>query len=355
MNVQSLQKVGAAPGSLHYTGKYQECEPSFEWYEYSQDGFSEKKSDDLNFVIDGLKNAEPKNVTWLIYQGLSNVEKLSQISEIFQIHTLTLEDILNVRQRPRLEDHWDYYYAVMNHLRYSEEEEEIFTDQVSVLLKDEVVIVFLEGKHDFFEPLINRLRSGKGKIKQQKADYLFYLILDALVDSNYILINDLTSKFDQLEETLEEADSFEEALSDIHFFKAEIQSALRKLKPLKEMSTLMSKRESDLFEDYMFPYYKDLADHVVQILDSLTGLEVKTRELREMVISLNSLKLSSIMKKLTIMATIFMPLTFIVGVYGMNFKHMPELEHAYGYFISLLGMLLFAVLMTIYMKRKNWF
>lgn len=355
MSVHSFQKAEVAPGALHYTGKYQPSEPSFAWYEYSHEGFSEKKSDDLSFILNGLKSADSKKVTWLIYQGLSNVEKLAKIAEVFQIHALTLEDILNVRQRPRLEDHWDYYYAVMNHLRYSEAEEEIFTDQVSVLLKDEVVIVFLEGKHDFFEPLINRLRSGKGKLRQHKADYLFYLILDALVDSNYILINDLTSKFDQLEETLEETNSFEEALSDIHFFKAEIQSALRKLKPLKEMSLMMSKRESDLFEDYMFPYYKDLADHVVQILDSLTGLEVKTRELREMVISLNSLKLSSIMKKLTIMATIFMPLTFIVGVYGMNFKHMPELDHAYGYYISLFCMLLFAVLMTVYMKRKSWF
>lgn len=355
MTIHTPEKIGSIPGSLHYTGKHAHLPPVFEVYEYDTASFQEEKTNSLETVIDKCKSTNLNKVTWLIYQGISDVEKLSTLADIFQIHHLTLEDILNIRQRPRLEAHWDYYYAVLNHLRYSEEDEEIFTDQVSIVLKDEVVIVFLEGEHEFFEPLIQRLRSGKGRIRQHKADYLFYLILDALVDSNYILINDLTTRFDELEETLEESNSFEKALSDIHFFKAEIQSALRKLKPLKEMAAMLSKRESDLFEDEMFPYYKDLSDHVTQILDSLTGLEVKTRELREMVISLNSLKLNAIMKKLTIMATIFMPLTFIVGVYGMNFQNMPELAHPYGYHFALIGMILFALLMTLYMKKKDWF
>ena len=351
MSPEKSESVYAPPS---YSGRYTKVETLVKEYAYDEDELFQKSWENIEgYIKESSEGSSIGRTRLTVFTGLNHSDEVADFTDYYGIDHLILEDIVNVRQRPKIEDHWDYYYTVLPALEYEPEEQEIHTDQISIILKDNQVIVFLERPTDILKPVLEKMKMPKAKMRKRGAAFLYYLILDTIVDRVYPVIDGLNEDFYHLEDLVEEGD-FRQVLSDIHYFKGEILSARRKMVPVKDLVNRILKMDGLPFEEY-YPYFKDLHDHTLQNLDSLSGLDSKTRELREMLISINSYKLNEIMKTLTVMATIFMPLTFIVGVYGMNFEHMPELDWQWAYFVCLGGMLVFSIVMMIYMKRKKWF
>lgn len=337
-----------------YSGRHTTIHTHVKEFAFDEENLYQKSWENIeDYIQESSQGSSIGRTRLTIFTGLNNPEDVADFSYYYGLDHLILEDIVNVRQRPKIEDHWDYYYTVLPLLEYDSKEQEIHTDQISIVLKDNQVIVFLERPTNTFKPVLKKMKTPKAKMRKRGAAFLYYLILDAIVDSVYPVIDGLNEDFYRLEDLVEEGD-FRQVLSDIHYFKREILAARRKMVPVKDLVNKILKMDGVPFEEY-YPYFKDLHDHTLQNIDSLSGLDSKTRELREMLISINSYKLNEIMKTLTVMATIFLPLTFIAGVYGMNFEYMPELEWGWAYFVCLGGMLTFAIVMMIYMKRKQWF
>lgn len=340
--------------TLGYTGHHTSAETSLEEFSFDEETLHHKTwTKTSEYISESSQGANIGRTRLTLFTGLNDSSQVTEFSQYYGLDHLILEDVMNVRQRPKIEDHWDFYYTVLPALKYDSKEQEIHSEQVSIILKDNQVIVFLERPSQIFQSVIDKMKTPKAKMRKRGAAFLYYLILDTLVDRVYPVIDGLNEDFYHLEDLVEEGD-FRQVLSDIHYFKREILSARRKLVPVKDMVNRILKMDGAPFEEF-YAYFKDLHDHTLQNIDSLSGLDSKTRELREMLISINSYKLNEIMKTLTVMATIFLPLTFIAGVYGMNFENMPELSWPWAYFICLGGMGIFAVVMMIYMKRKQWF
>lgn len=340
--------------SPSYTGRHTTIKTHVKEFAFDEENLHQKSWENVeDYIKESSQGTSIGRTRLTLFTGLNQSEDVADFADYYGLDHLILEDIVNVRQRPKIEDHWDYYYTVLPVLEYDPKEQEIHTDQISIILKGNQVIIFLERPNDAFRPVLEKMKAPKAKMRKRGAIFLYYLIMDALVDKVYPVIDCLNEDFYRLEDLVEEGD-FRQVLSDIHYFKREILAARRKMVPVKDLVNKILKMDGAPFEEY-YAYFKDLHDHTLQNIDSLSGLDSKTRELREMLISINSYKLNEIMKTLTVMATIFLPLTFIAGVYGMNFEHMPELKWPWAYFVCLGGMLIFSVVMMIYMKRKQWF
>lgn len=354
MSSTAPQNSEPSHASPTYSGRHISEGISIKEFAFDEEELIQKSWDNIQEYIEESSRASSIGKTrFTILAGLNHSNDVADFANYYGLDHLILEDVMNVRQRPKIEDHWDYYYTVLPALEYDPEEQEIHSEQVSIILKDNQVIVFLERATDTLKPVLEKIKMPKAKMRKRGATFLYYLVLDTIVDRVYPVIDGLNEDFYYLEDLVEEGD-FRKVLSDIHYFKREILSARRKMVPVKDLVNRVLKMDGAAFEEY-YAYFKDLHDHTLQNIDSLSGLDSKTRELREMLISINSYKLNEIMKTLTVMATIFLPLTFIAGVYGMNFEHMPELSWPWAYFVCLGGMLVFAIVMMVYMKRKKWF
>ncbi len=291
-------------------------------------------------------------VIWLDINGLHSVQNLQKLGDCFSLHPLVLEDILNTNQRPKIEDFGDYLYLVLRILSYQEAEEELITDQLSLIVGSNFVISLHESEEDIFSPVRERLKS-KGKIRRSGADYLAYSLMDLVVDQYFLILEDLGEIIEDLEEELV-TDPTPQTLRQIHQLKREMIILRRSVWPLREVLSRLERRESPLIQEATAIYLKDVYDHVIQVIDTIETFREMLSGMLDVYLSSISNRLNEIMKVLTIMATIFIPLTFIVGVYGMNFKYMPELEWHWGYFLVLGGMGLICFGMLMYFKKKKW-
>jgi magnesium transporter len=309
---------------------------------------------ELKSVEECFPYKDKPSMTWVNIDGIHQKEILEKLSACFGFHPLVMEDIMNTDQRPKMEDYADYLYIVLKMLYYNEKENKISTEQVSLIVAPHIVISFQEGlEGDVFGPLRERIKNDKGKIRKMGSDYLAYSMIDAIVDSYFMILEKLGEKIELLEEELISVPKMD-TLHEIHYLKREMIFLRKAVWPLREVISMMVRGESPLIHDSMKIYLRDVYDHTIQVIDTIETLHDMVTGMLDIYLSSVSNRLNAVMKVLTIIATIFIPLTFIVGVYGMNFKYMPELEWRYGYPMIWAFMLAVGISMLILFRKKNW-
>lgn len=345
------QKAGLPPGTLIHIGEQRSEAPKITVIDYDGSGFQEME---LKTFEECCPYKDRTTMTWINIDGIHQKDVVEKLGGYFGFHPLVMEDIMNTDQRPKMEDYTDYLYIVLKMLYYNGDANRITTEQVSLIVAPRIVISFQEGLDgDVFGPLRERLRNDKGRIRKMGSDYLAYSMIDAVVDSYFMILEKLGERIELLEEELISAPDTE-TLHEIHYLKREMIFLRKAVWPLREVVGMMMRGESPLIHDSMKIYLRDVYDHTIQIIDTIETLRDTVTGMLDIYLSSVSNRLNAVMKVLTIIATIFIPLTFIVGVYGMNFKYMPELEWRFGYPAIWLVMIAIGVTMLILFKKKNW-
>jgi magnesium transporter len=271
----------------------------------------------------------------------------------FGIHHLAVEDLCNTSQRPKVVDYDDHYFVVINDFRLQGEPEALHSEQVGIIIKSNLIITFAEGESDLFKPLKDRIRSRKSKALFHGPDYLVYTILDYIVDNYFVVLEAIGDRIESLESELI-SNPTKSTLHTIYHYKKDMMVLTKSLWPLRKMLAEITKESLFVADEGVLPYFKDLYDHVMQIIEVTEGYSEMIVGMFEIYASAMSIKMNNIMKILTTIATIFIPLTFLAGVYGMNFRYMPGLNWEYGYYAIVVVMLMVAVAMLIYFKKKRW-
>jgi magnesium transporter len=345
---KSVKKVGAPPGTLVYTGN-NFVDFDIEIIDYDMTHFKEIK---VKNAEDAYPYKDKETTTWINIVGIHKIEAVEKIGKYFNLHPLVLEDILNINQRPKLDNLDNITFLVLKMLNYNDETQNIETEHISIVLGDKFVLTFQEKKGDVFEPVRQRIRESSGIIRKNGAEYLVYALIDVIVD-NYFVI------FDKIEGTVEDIESkvvqnsSPETVQTIHKLKKNLIELRKSIWPLREILYNLSKDESEKLKRTNI-YFRDVYDHTIQIIEILETIKDTTSTLLDIYLTSVSNKMNEVMKVLTIIATIFIPLTFLAGVYGMNFKYMPELEWKFGYPAILLIMLFVGIGMVVYFKKKKW-
>jgi magnesium transporter len=346
-----IKKVGLPSESLVYTGEKALGKIDVTLIDYDEQTFEERP---VQNVEECAAYKDKPTATWINVDGVNNPPVLEKLSECFGLHRLVTEDILNVVQRPKTEDFGDYLYIVLKMLAYDEKTDKVVPEQVSLIVGQKYLLSFQEGiAGDVFHPIRDRLRSGRGKLRKMGVDYLAYALLDAVVDGYFVIIEKLGERIDALEEELISQPG-RPIVERLYNLKRELLFLHKAVWPLREVISSLERRESPLIRETTVPYLRDVYDHIAQIIDTMDIYREMLSTMLDLYLSSVSNRLNEVMKVLTVIATIFMPLTFIAGVYGMNFKHMPELEWEYGYPLAWLVMIAIGVGMFFYFKRKKW-
>jgi magnesium transporter len=344
------KKAGLPPGTLVHIGEKKAETPKIAIMDYDEAHFQEKEAKTIEECF--LFKDKP-TVTWINIDGLHQVEILERLGECYGLHPLVLEDILNTDQRPKMEDYGEYLYIVLRMLDYNDQSSEIEAEQISLILGSNFVFSFQEREGDTFNPIRERIRSNKGRIRKMGADYLAYALLDSIVDNYFIILEKLGEEIEFLEEKLVIRPT-PEILQTIHGLRRDMIFLRKAVWPLREVISALERRESLLIKESTRIYLKDVYDHTIQAIDNIETYRDMVSGMLDIYLSSVSNRLNSVMKVLTIITTIFMPLTFLAGIYGMNFKYMPELEWRWGYPAVLLVMVGTGVSMLLYFRKKKW-
>ncbi|MEJ2040552.1 MAG: magnesium/cobalt transporter CorA [Desulfosarcinaceae bacterium] len=347
---KSFSKAGSAPGTLVHNGEGKTEKPRLTLMAYSPQALDERQFQGLDQLPEP---GDPDTAAWVDIDGVHDLGLIEQIGARFGIHPLTQEDIVNTGQRPKVEDFEDYLFLVFKMLRYDETEEIIISEQVSLVLGATWLISFQETPGDVFDPVRERLRKAKGRIRAAGCDYLAYALLDAVVDHYFHILERIGSRIEALEETITDTPQ-QKNLHAIHYLKREVIYLRKQIWPLREMINRLTKGDNPLIREATHIYLGDVYDHVIQCLDTIDSYRDLLTSTLDLYLSMVSNRMNEVMKVLTIIATIFIPITFVAGIYGMNFKDMPELSWRWGYAFAWAIILAIAVGMLIYFKRKKW-
>jgi len=343
-------KPGLPPGTLVHVGEKKTEETVITVMAYNEETFSTERVDDAVVCRERLSD---ERLLWINVDGIHDLELLGSFGQHFGIHPLVLEDVCNTDQRPKIEDHGEYLYIVLKMVDYDEKQKAIDMEQVSLILMPRCVITFQEKPGDVFEPVRNRLRGGKGRIRKAGPDYLAYALLDSVVDRYFLLLEKLGDEVEALEEKIL-ADPGSETVRELHGLKREMIFLRRAAWPMREIVARLERGGSELVDSETEIYLRDLYDHSVQVIDSIETLRDLLSGLLDIYLSSVSNRMNEVMKVLTIIATIFIPLTFIAGVYGMNFSYMPELEIPWAYPAVWVVMILLALGMVVFFRKRKW-
>ena len=343
------QKAGLPPGTLVHIGEKKAETLKITVMDYDEAHFQERE---IKTIEECFAFKDAPTVTWINIDGLQ-IEILEKLGECYGFHPLVLEDILNTDQRPKMEDYGDYLYIVLRMLNYNDQSNEIETEQVSLILGQNFVFSFQEKGGDVFDPIRERIRNNKGRIRKMGADYLAYALLDSIVDNYFTIMEKLGETIEFLEEELV-TQPIPETLQTIHQLKRELIFLRKAVWPLREVISGLERGELTLVKETTRIYLRDVYDHTIQVIDTIETFRDMISGMLDIYLSSVSNRMNSVMKVLTIIATIFMPLTFIAGIYGMNFKYIPELEWRWGYPMVWLVMIAISGFMLIYFKKKRW-
>jgi magnesium transporter len=344
------QKTGLPPGTLIYTGEQQVENVIVSIISYNKETFVEKEIPSVNAMYDEIN---PEFTNWINIIGLHNESIVEKIGEYFNLNKLSLEDILSVGQRPKLDDFPDYLYLVLKMLTYNEENGQIEEEQVSFILLNNIVITFQERPGDVFDYIRKRLDAGKGTIRQRGADYLLYALLDSIIDNYFLILEKYGDKLEDMEIQLLENPE-KDILQQLHNIRKETIQLRRSVYPLREVINKLEKLENIQIQAATKLFIRDLYDHTIQVIETVEIFRDTASGMSDLYMNSLSNKMNNVMKTLTIIATIFIPLTFIVGIYGMNFENMPELSYPWAYPTVMIFMLVISILMIFYFKKKRY-
>lgn len=345
------EKSGLPPGSLIHVGNVLDSVTSMTVLDYSKESTEEQR---IQSIDDILKYKDSDTVTWVIVEGLTNVPIVRRIGDIFCIHPLVLEDILNTHQRPKFEEYDDYLYIVLKSLIPENKPLTVAYEQISILVLKNFVIVFKEKKDDLLKPIQERIKTSKGRLRSLGSDYLTYAILDTIVDQNFILIDFLDDVIVSIEDSLLASEPPKNTLHTIHMLKKEIITIRKNVSPIRELMAGILRSDSELIDVKTHIYLRDVSDHTIRVIESVESYRDILTGLLDIYMSSVSNKMNEVMKVLTVFASIFIPLTFLAGIYGMNFEYMPELKWKWAYPTLWSVFVIVPVVLLIYFKRKKW-
>jgi len=342
--------VGAPPGTLVHVGQQKIEQPVISLIEYDTEHFESR----TDLTIDEVRScSESAPVSWINLTGLHDTALLAELGAVFDIHSLALEDILNTQHRPKLEEFDDYILIILKMLDYNPQSRTVKTEQVSLVIGAHYVLSFQEVEGDVFNNLRERLQRSSGRIRQRGPDYLAYALIDSIVDSYFQILEKVGDNLADVEEELISRPD-QTALGLVHHFKRELLLLRKSVWPLREVIGEFQKGELDLISDSTQVFLRDLYDHTIQVMDTVELFRDTVSGLHDLYLSSVSNRMNEIMKVLTIMASIFIPLTFIAGIYGMNFEYIPELKWHWGYF-AVWGVMLGCVFgMLCYFRTRKW-
>lgn len=347
---KSSMKLGMPPGSMIHIGEQKVEKVKITLAEYDA---AEAETCEINSVEEIEPYTDTPKVTWVNVCGLHETDFLKQIGEKFNIHPLVLEDILNTETRPKIEITDDYIFIVLKLLNYNPEDKSVESEQVSLILGNTFVFSFLEKNDNIFNPLRERIINQASKVRKSGCDFLFYALMDIIVDNYYLVLEKTDDDIDYLDDSLIN-NSGQIQIKEIHSLKRRLIALRRNTWPLRELFSQLIREDSKLINETTEPFLRDLLDHTIHVTESIDSFRETANTLMETYLSLSSNKMNEVMKVLTIIATIFIPLTFIVGIYGMNFQHMPELEWEWAYYGVWAIMIAVAVVMLLFFRRKKW-
>lgn len=343
------EKAGLPPGTLIHVGEKRLDSVRISLISYDEERVEEKE---LESIDECIQYRERPGITWLNIDGLHDIETINKIGQQFNIHPLVLEDILNTEQRPKLDDLEDYLFIVAKMFYLEPDDGKIRFEQISLILWHNCVLSFQEDIGDVFHPVRERIRKDRGRIRKMGPDYLMYTLLDSLVDSYYSVLEKIGEKLEEIEEDLLSYPEHE-MLQEIHNMKRELIFLRRSVWPLREITGRLEKGESYLINETTKIFFRDIYDHTIKVIDTIETCRDLVSGMMDLFLSSVSNRMNQAMKMLTVIATIFIPLTFIAGVYGMNFENMPELQWRWGYPAILILMAVAGILMFIWFKKKK--
>jgi len=345
------RKSGLPPGTPVHIGERKAGAPRVSLMQYDGEQLVEEVVKDVSVCRTWLSRP---GVIWINVEGVHQIDLIEQLGECFGLHPLVLEDIANTGQRPKVEDYGGYLYIVLRMLSLPAATQEVVGEQVSLVLGPNFVISFQEGiAGDAFNTIRERLRTAKGRVRREGADYLAYFLVDAIVDGYFVLLEQLGEQIEVLDERML-MNRAGDVSRTIHLLKREMIWLRKAVWPLREMISTLQRAESPLIRESTAMYLKDVYDHTIEVIDTVETYRDVLSGMLENHLSLLTTRLNEVMKVLTVISTIFIPLTFITGIYGMNFRNMPELEWRWGYPLVLLGMAGIGVALYFYYRGKKW-
>ena len=352
---KSTKALNQVPGTVTYIGRKESAETRLEVIDFNKETFERYNS---SRPEDAFKFENEDRITWINIDGLSNTAEIKKLGKYYELHPLILEDIVNTNQRPKIEEYQDYIFVVVKMLYFPDKNKvknngTLVSEHLSFVVGKNYVLSFQEADGDVFEGIRDRIENAKGRIRSSGPDYLLFSLLDAIIDQYFEVVDHMGDKIELLEEAL-----FEQPGEEITFEIQELKRTLLRIRravfPLREVLSRLEKLDSFLIEEKTRNYFRDLYDHITQVSENIEIYREMTWGLMDMYMTTLNHKMNEVMKVLTIIATIFIPLTFIAGVYGMNFEFMPELEWKYSYFVLLGIMFVVFLMMLYYFIKKKW-
>jgi len=347
---KSANTRGLPPGSIVHVGEKKTTKVKISVMDYTIGKFDEKE---VKKVEDCFQFKRKPSVTWINVDGVHDVEVIKKLGDCFEIHPLVLEDIVNTNQRPKIEDYEKYIFFVLKMLYVDDKTHEIHSEQVSLILGQNYVISFQEQVGDVFNAVRERIRKGKGRIRKMGVDYLAYSLFDAVIDNYFIILEGIGEKVEHIEQDVV-SNPKPEILQNIYNLKREMIYLRKSVWPLREVINGLLREESKLIKKGTYVYLRDVYDHTIQVIDTIETFRDMISGMLDIYMSSVSNKMNEVMKVLTIFAAIFIPLTFIVGVYGMNFQNMPELSLPWAYPAVWIVILVVGISLLGYFKHKKW-
>ncbi len=339
------------PGSVVFTGNQKVAKVQLHYLKYNATHFEEHTLDSHSEIVYHQPTAA--DVNWLDIRGIHDTDLIQQLGKIFELHPLILEAIVDTNQRPKFEEYEKGIFLIFKALSFDKQQKKIIPEQIALYFRNDLLITFQEDHTDIFTAIRQRLHTKKGKIRLRGADYLAYSLVDNLVDNYFQVLDQIEEEIEQLEDKLLESPDVN-AKEAIHLLKKEVIRVRKAVSPLREAINLFSKSDSAFIAESTGIFIRNLYGNTIQIMDIADTYRDILNGLQDLYISEISFKMNQVMQVLTIITTIFVPLSFLVGLYGMNFDHMPELHYKYGYFVLLGIMFLIAIGLLIWFRRKKW-
>ncbi len=347
---KSSKSRGLPPGALIHIGEKKTDKIKISVLDYSLGKYDEKE---IKKIEDCYSFKRKPSITWINIDGLHEVDVIEKIGKYFDIHPLVLEDILNTDQRPKMENYEKYIFLVLKMLYSDDKTNEIHSEQVSLVLGNNFVISFQETIGDVFDSVRERIRGSKGRIRKMGSDYLAYSLIDAIVDNYFIILEKIGEKIESMQEDIIKNPN-PQNLNHIYKLKRDMIYLRKSVWPLREVINGLLRGESKIIKKSTNIYLRDLYDHTIQVIDTVETYRDMISGMLDIYMSSISNKMNEVMKVLTIFAAIFIPLTFIVGVYGMNFQYMPELSIEWAYPAIWVVIISVSVTLLAYFKHRKW-